>query len=302
VKKTAAKTRKNKRAVTRTAKSTASRGVSKIILIAIVAVILAVGGGAYVLSQNGSLPAGMALNKPALNPNCKQNDPELCKFLNNWAVSRSYTTTSTSNIGGMTIESIMKMSGADKFQMISKQNGKENSNMISIGGTTYTLDYSDNKWFKMTLKPEETEAKEAEMKDEVSLEDDLTEDNTIYKFITKEACGSLTCFKYLLDVADPDGMKQYVWFDDREYLTRKVRMEDGKGMFSESVYSYGNVSITAPSPTKEGAPGIGAGEGYSEEEAQKMMKQYQQSAGSSESNDASYDTETPVDDSSDNGF
>jgi hypothetical protein len=294
VKKSAAKHRKQKK-TSRTSLKTYSRGVSKVIIVAIVAVILAVGGGVYVLNQNGSLGSALPLGRPALNPNCEYKDPELCKFFNNYAnMPKSYSVTSTGNYGGMATESVYSLDG-ENYQMIAKQNGKETSNMISIGDTMYTLDYTDNKWWKMTSKPVET--MEEDMADEVAFNPQETEDTTTYKFVTKEACGDRTCFKYEVITPDSEG-KMYIWFDDRDYLTRKMRMEDGNGISSESVYSYGNVSITAPSPVKEGNPYSGSGGSMpSEAEAQKMMQQYQQSA---ESGD--YSSETPIDDSSSDGF
>lgn len=300
MKKSASKSRSKKSVIRRNPSlSTKPRGVSKIIILAIVAILLAVGGGIYVFSQSKSLGGSLQIGRPALNPNCEQNDPELCKFLNNWAIERSYSMTTTSSMGGMNIESVMKIAGTGRVQMISKQNGKETSNTISIDDTTYTLDYSDNKWWKQTYKAEmtDTDTSTDEMKDEIAIDDELAQDNTKYTFVMKEACGSLTCFKYLIDIADPSGMKQHIWFDDRDYLVRKISMDDGKGNKSESVYDYENVSVNEPSPTKEGTPDMGAGMQYSEEEARKMMEQYQQTEQSTD-----YTSETPIENPSSEEF
>lgn len=272
------------------------KGKSKLLLIIVAVVVLLGGGGFYVLSQNtGMSIPGM---KAPLNSNCQYKDPELCKFLNNWANQKEYSVTSTSSFGGMTIESLYEISGEDKFHMAAKQNGKEHSNIISIGDTTYTLDYSDNKWWKQTIKADEPkESVEEEAKNDFDLPE--SKDTTTYKFIAKEACGDRTCFKYeLVDTSSTAETKQFIWFDDQEYLIRKMRIEDKQNGSMESVYSYGNVNIAVPSPVKEGTPGVGAGAaGYSEEETKKMMEQYKQQAPDT----STYDQEAPVDES-DSGY
>jgi hypothetical protein len=73
-----------------------------------------------------------------------------------------------------------------------------------------------------------------------------------YKKIGKEACGNLTCFKY--EVVDPSSPgKQTLWFDDKDYQLRRMRIES-EGTVSDQVFAYSSVSITAPSPTKDLGP------------------------------------------------
>lgn len=258
------------------------RGVSKIVLVAIIAVVLAGAGGVYFFMQrsDGGASSALPFVKPALNPNCKYNDPELCKFINNFPTQTNYAVASVAEYDGMKIESLYEISGEDKFHMVSKQNGKESSNMISIGDTTYTLDYKDNKWWKQTLTPEAPEkAEEKEIKDQYSFDAETVEDNTTYKFIAKEPCGDLTCFKYEMITPDSGETKMFIWFDDRDYLMRKMRMEDMSGTASESVYTYSNISINVPSPVKEGTPdSMGGYPDMNDPEVQKMMQQYQEQA------------------------
>jgi outer membrane lipoprotein-sorting protein len=211
-------------------------------------------------------------------------------------------------MAGMATESLYEISGDDKYHMASKLNGKENSNVISIGDTTYTLDYSDNKWWKQVVKPvEDTEGEtEDEVDDMAFNSDDALEDTTTYTFIAKEACGDLMCFKYEMVSPEMQDAKQFIWFDDRDYLMRKMRMEMGKQGNSESIYSYDNVSIVAPSPVKEGDPySTGSqGSGYTEAETQKMMQQYQQNTNFNNYTDDTSDnqTESPVEDTSSDEF
>lgn len=268
------------------------KGKSKVLLLAGVLVIIAAAGAFYLFTQkSGSMGIAIPGMKAPLNSSCKHNDPELCKFLNNWSAQQSYSVTSTSTFGGASIDSTYEISGTNKFHMTSKMNGVENSNVITIDDTTYTLDQKDKKWWKVTYKPEEMEE---EKKNEIKNNFDFNEeeDTTTYKFIVKEACDSRTCFKYQIVSGEAEEMTQYIWFDDKEYLVRKMRIEDKENGASESTYSYENVNINVPSPVKEGSPSDDmTPNGYSEEDVKKMMQQYQQS-------NPSGDTEMPVDDTS----
>lgn len=272
-----------------------TRGLSTVIILVIIAFVIFLGGGAFLLAQKSGLSGSIPLVKQALNPNCVYNDPELCKFMNKWPTVATYRTVSSSSIGTMKVESVYEIDGDDKFHMYSKQNGKESGNTITIGDTIYTLDYTDNKWFKQVTTPTTDTADTSSKIDDFAFDEEEAEaDKSTYTFVAKEACGNLTCFKYEMANSGMEDGKTLLWFDDREYLLRKMSMVSKEGS-SDVLYEYDNISIAAPSPTKEGEPGIGT-TGMSEEEAQKMMKQYQQAP-------AAEDTmqyETPVsDDSSD---
>ncbi len=293
--------RKKKKVIKSYKSSFKFRGKSNIfIIIAIVVVVLGI-GGFYMLSQKGgssalSVPSMKAVT---LNPNCELKDPELCKFVNNWVNQKTYSVTSTSSMGGESSEYVMEVDGTDKTHMVMKQNGKENMNTITIGNTTYTLDYTDNKWWKETYDPQKFKDSVAgQMKDEQANFDDKTaaKDNTTYKFITKEACGDKTCFKYQIVDPTSSDTTTYIWFDDQEYRMRKMRIEDKTNGVSESVYTYDNVNISAPSPVKEGSPADAAA---NSPQMQEMMKQYQQQAqDNSGSQDNSSGDSSSQDDSS----
>lgn len=260
-------------------KKYAVRGVSKVVIIAIVAIVLIIGGGVYFLTQKaGNNPLASIVGGAKLSSECKHKDPDLCKFLNNASSRDTFSMTSKIKMDGMEMESLYEISGSEKFHMKSSQNGKEISNTITIGDTTYTLDYSDNTWWKTAYKEEvieeNSESEQEMMKDEFEFKDE--DDTASYKFIAKEECRGLNCFKY--EVIDPNmsDSKQFIWFDDRDYLIRKVVVEGSDVGSSESIYSYEGISISAPSPTKEGSMEDAAStSGYSEEDVKMMMQQYQ---------------------------
>lgn len=266
-----------------------SKGISKVAILGIVAVILIVGGGVFFFTQqkSGSGMTSLPFVKAPLNPNCELKDPELCKFVNNMLVARDMTIMSNATYDETTMEYTFSTTTDNKTHMIMKQNGKDAMNIITIGDTTYTLDTSDNKWWKQTTKPDamkETNSQVEEVKNQMKFDQDEFKNSTSYKSLGKEACGDLTCFKYELvnSEATADDDKQYIYFDDKEYLMRKLVMESKTNGSTSINYSYEKVAITEPSPIKEGEPNPfgsmpeGSMPGYSNEEVNKMMQQYQQ--------------------------
>lgn len=234
--------------------------ISGVAIIVIAVVVLAVGGGIFFLSKNGSGSGSplTALQGATLNPNCELKDPELCKFINNWKVMKNYSMSSvTTDSSGAKSESLYEIAGDDSLRMLAKEKGKDIMEMITIGKTTYTKDYTDNKWWKHTYEEtnEETNNELTKEITETTSFDDTkaVEDKTEYKAMGKEACGNLNCFKYQI-VTPGDNSTQLIWFDDREYLLRKQSSIDEEGNVFEGTFTYNNVSISAPSPVKEGTP------------------------------------------------
>ena len=227
--------------------------------IAIIAVVLVVAvAGYFVFSKSGSgggsslpgVPAGVTLN-----PNCKLNDPDLCKFTNNFKEIKDYSVKSTTTAKGQpTTEMLVETQGDNKSHMVMTTDGKEAMNTITIDQTTYTKDYTDNKWWKQ-VAPKETSQPEV-MKDETNIKDEITtqEDKTTYKKIGKEACGSMQCFKYQVISPDNTDSTEYIYFDDRDYQLRKTRSEGKDGTISEAEYAYSGVNVSVPSPTKDAKP------------------------------------------------
>lgn len=227
-----------------------SKKFAPIVIITVAAVALFLAG----CSQSTSgIPGVSSLT---LNPNCKYNDPDLCKFVNNFKDFKDYSSQSQTTSKQGKSEQLFESSGDNKSHMATTENGKETYNLITIGDTTYTKDYTDNKWWKQVTpkqqnSPAPTANQQTNIKDEITKSEQ--EDKTTYQKIDKEPCGGLTCFKY--QVLDPQNQtsKEFLYFDDKEYLLRKTRSEASDGSVTESQISY-KVSITAPSPTKDAKP------------------------------------------------
>jgi hypothetical protein len=189
--------------------------------------------------------------------------------------------------------------------MVMSEGGKEGYNVITIGDITYTKDYADNKWWKQKQVKEDIK-KEFDFKFDDKDEREEVEDKTTYKKLDKESCGDRQCFKY--EVINPDfaDTKEFIFFDDREYLVRKMRTEGKDGEVTESEFTYSGVSVSEPSPTKEAAegqviiPGGGTIPAISEEDKAAMeeakktgeqMKQELENSGYSIPDSADYSAE-----------
>lgn len=275
------------------------KGFAPIIIIAIVAVAAAGVVGYSLLNKNKtggtSIIPKVELPKVgslALNANCKYNDPDLCKAFNRtmegdlFKGSFSGKSVVTSKEGKKT-ESEFKFEKEGNSQFISYENGKETFNMINLGDATYTKDFTDGKWLKYSI-PKTTQDKQKnnlfnteEMKNKMK-EDLNKEDKAAYKKIGKERCDQFLCFKYqVIDTNNPDAL-QYLYFDDREYLMRKMRTEAKNGEINDFSFNYDPVTIKEPSPIKESSTGgwLGGGETTkndktpSKEEIEKMKEEF----------------------------
>lgn len=215
---------------------------------AILAVIL--GAVGFFFLKDSIFPA-KGLTGQVLNSNCKLNDKDLCKFVSSFTGLDNMSAKSVTTIGGKKTESSIEIQGTDKSHITSSTGGKEESNYIAIGNTTYMKDYTDNKWWKSTIETKDNASKEkTDWKTEFEKSVNDSTDKTTYKRIAKEACGSLTCLKY--QVIDPanTGSTEYIWFDTKNYALRKTRSE-AKDVITETTFSYDKINIVAPSPVKE---------------------------------------------------
>jgi len=279
-------------------------------------VALLVAGGYYVYTtfQGGpSLSSPLDIAKQVASggnvmmPKVSENDfkdiddPLIRKHLAAQINIGKYRIRSTSSGMGDGSEQLMEfmMKGSDvHYRMNQKTSGKDTLDMIVIGDTTYLKDYKDSSWWKQKDKPVEEGkivADEEEKFKPQDLKEEYTKPNTTYKSLGEEACGSLTCHKYQeLDGSNKEANRTF-WFDTKELLLRKE--VNGFGEFSATQqYSYDNLNLGAPSPTKnvpEGksiydymAAGMMGSETYptelesggmmkiKPEDAQKMMEQY----------------------------
>lgn len=230
------------------------QGMAFIVEIIIGAVALAaIGVAVYMATKPKTGGSSLIPARATLSTKCEYNDDELCRFINNWKAQESYTVKSTQ--AGNTSQTVMQFSGDKKFHMTTSVDGKANWEVISLDNVTYTKDFTDNKWWKQTTDPSKDTDNPAEDFDfgKDDSKDQPEAQRTQFKAMGKEACGQFQCFKY--QVIEPgDGSTSYIFFDNRDYLLRKMTIQSQDGAYSTE-FSYDKVNISAPSPTKEVAPG-----------------------------------------------
>ncbi|MFA5135809.1 MAG: hypothetical protein WC489_00270 [Patescibacteria group bacterium] len=255
-----------------------------------VGMLIMVGIGFFVFGRNkqaGIMPKLPGSNSSELILDCPLNDDELCRYMDKTTkmaadLKSGYTGSSvTIDSAGTKTESAWEIAG-DRTHFVTKENGKEISNMITIGNVTYTKDMVDGTWMKFVLKTEgektplagfDPEELMSQFADTVQ-----TDDALVYKAMGKEVCGSLTCFKYQVVnqmIADP---KQYIYFDDKEYIMRKMRMEFANGMVTESTFEFKKVTIEEPSLIKQDqdSEDVGRAPSYDADDLQKAQELIEQ--------------------------
>lgn len=230
-----------------------ARGIAHVglIVVALVAVAAIGFAGWRVMSKDKASTADNATQKAAEDAcNQENKDQDLCKFITGWKDLKQYHVEITNTGGGRTDKATFE-SDDNKTRMVSQ--GEMTYEIINIGDYMFTK-ASDGTWWKQQIKPEENLAKEYDY--EFKDPDTETEPGkkTSYERLGKEACGDRQCFKYkVVEPAQPEDT-QYIWFDDQDYLARRIRIESKDGSVSEQTFAYDNVKITEPSPAKDLGP------------------------------------------------
>jgi hypothetical protein len=247
-----------------------------IFLIVTVGILAAGGFFVYKTLQNGKMPSPVSLGN-ITNPLQKAQelvggssfpkatesdfsfieDPIVRKFMVAQSNVTKYRTKSTSSGLGadQLITSEVQMTG-DKFSMrtIRAENGKEVSHTIDIADTNYAKDYKDNTWWMEKAKPvptitQEEAPKVMDWKAE-DIKVDFEKNKPTFTKLGEENCGAsaptLTCYKYQEKSGE---ITSIIWFDKNQYLLRKQQSKFGE-FDSTMEFSYDNISITPPSPTK----------------------------------------------------
>lgn len=225
--------------------------------------------------------AGASAEVSAAVGTCPYGDKILCRFLTNWTGVGAMSMRSTAVIDGKRSETLIENDGKDASRLTMTEDGKETFVSITIGQATYMKNIAGGFWLKSSAtasKPGETATEEGAKIDFTIKES--AEETTNYVAAGKEACGSLTCFKYEV-VTKGSPVKEYIWFDDKEYRLRRMMTISADGSSNDTAVSYDGIVITAPSPVQEAPPlpDFSAGfNGLSDEDMKKLeanMKAYE---------------------------
>lgn len=216
----------------------------------LIAAVVVIGGGILIAVSAGG-GEKLSLNKE-IQTKCmtEVNDELFCKFAGAFGNVNTFKVTATSKSEQGTSSFEISTDAKDNNQMIVKQNGQEQANVVVYNGTTYLKDYSDGKWFKYASndpnKPQVTDLKKEFAKGDFKSDSGK---KITYTKIGTESCDKLKCYKY--QVKDPDTPgDNFLWFDTKNYLLRRITLKDGNSS-TEMTVNYEAVNITEPSPTKE---------------------------------------------------
>lgn len=276
--------------------------ISPVLIVVIVVAVLAVAGAGYFLfgksgsplgSKIGSKGSSMMMQKVTEDDFAYVEDELLRKHFAAQANASGFKVeTQSSGMSGTATSWYVLEGDSFKYRMQQAGDGMQ-SDMIMISDTTYIKDFTDNKWWKQKSEPTAEDDQVASQIEEYTI--DPEEEQTQYaqmqyKNLGEETCGDLTCHKY--EETDPNtsdsGIRTF-WFDTEDYLLRKEVAEYGE-FSSTNLYSYDDISVDEPSPTKDvpegrsiyeymgGVAQSGDTQGVpSQEEIDAMMKQYQES-------------------------
>lgn len=159
-------------------------------------------------------------------------------------------TTVTSNEQTQEVNTLLT-DGTESLKSVTLQNGTESESYIIIEDTTYVKDYSDNVWAAYT-DPEYQPPSDEQLFDFSSeTAQSVVEFREHYKASGTQQCGSLQCYVYEI-TSDEGEFMTSIWFDTEEYLLRRYQVfDETSNVSSDAQIRYEDVTIEAPSPTKQ---------------------------------------------------
>lgn len=229
------------------------RGIGHfVILLASLMAITAIGLGGWRVANNSQqqdIQTDKSASTDEVATECKENhDKDICKFFTSRKEMKTFRMVFTEADGS---RSVYEVDGSNSRISTSGENAYES---ITIDKMTFVK--AGNTWYKYPSKTEAEAVTDDFKSDFEDPKDTLHDEDTsvIYKKLGTEKCMDLTCFKY--EVVDPrePTLKQFIWFDDKDYQLRKMRTEGKGGEITEQIYEYSDISIDEPPSYKELAP------------------------------------------------
>ena len=239
------------------------RGVGHLLMIIVAVLVLAAIGvvGWKVASNKSSNPSSNLSSADKAVSKAKQSscmtayhDSKLCSFA---AFSTSfnktaYTATLKATQQGDTGSTFtIKSDGKGNTELVSTGSGQQ-IDAITLNGTSYIQSNGTGSWIAYpsgtstpTLDPT------------TGMDIGVGSSGLAYKYLGKEACGSLTCYKYQVASSLTPGTTQYVWFDNNSYKLREWSYTDESGNLTDMVVNYSSVNITMPSPVESLTQSLG---------------------------------------------
>ena len=229
------------------------------LLIVAAVVIAAIAVATFFIQRRSNTSGSFHLGPvQVFNAKCSYDDASLCKFLNNWPNQKTYAVTSISQTAaGQAVTNVFKLVDDSKSQLSTVVAGKSTYDLITIGNTSYTKDYTDGKWWQQTSNQAQPVA-EHSFQFNTNPDTNHPDAKPSYRFVSQGACGQAAkaasgaqnCLKYQVSFAGED-YQEFIWFDTSDFLLRQSTTQQANGPVTTLQYSYDNINIAAPSPTKK---------------------------------------------------
>ncbi|HSX31408.1 MAG TPA: hypothetical protein VLE99_05825 [Candidatus Saccharimonadales bacterium] len=231
------------------------QGMGHILMVVLVLVVLGVIGfaGYKVMGSNKkasttTTSTTASTESKAATSGCEAtyHDANLCKFaaqpqLDKVAYKATVTSTDTS---GTTSTLTLLSDGKGNTSLSGTSNGTT-LNTIQLSGVGYVE--NAGVWYQYPTG----DSSAATSSDPTANMNLVLGAGITYKPLGKEACGSMTCFKYSVSEAATPNATQYAWFDTDHYLLRKWQYTDSTSGTMAMTIDYQSVSITKPSPVQD---------------------------------------------------
>lgn len=224
------------------------RGLGAVVIVLGLVLVLTIAGGAYyVIGKNkdkDGTGGGTATNKVAQSE-CEKyyDDKDFCRFASTWSYGGEQKVTITSPDGVSVMET-----DAQGNTRVTTEGGGQSAAFITIGKTSYMKDSDSENWLKFTSDTPDTSINPTEDLDvDFDFEEEAAKDTSKITKEGKEACGSLTCFKYTMTDSATPGETSTLWFDDKDYKLRRMSYTNAEGTV-DMVFEYSVAAITEPSP------------------------------------------------------
>ena len=247
------------------------RGVAQLLLIVVIVVVVAAIGyvGWKVVSNKNSKNSTTTSSTPAQSASAnaaasaaqtaclaKYHDQDLCKFVaaeaaapfGKTALKMTMTGTSGGTQGTWTLEQDGKGNSS-----LSVDSGGQTINAITLNGQVYTQTTAGGSWITYGSSSSASSAA-AQSNPDSTLTSFLSGlSTTTFTKLGKEACGSLTCFKYQIKDTTTPNATEYVWFDTGQHLMRQYYASGVSGTSDTltMTINYQPVTITKPSPVQD---------------------------------------------------
>lgn len=180
------------------------------------------------------------------------NDKKFCKFAAHVKKIGDYKLTLNATASNSTTSYEVSGSKEGNTQMTVSTDGKKVATIVVFDNVTYVEDPADSAWIKYASsaanKPEVFDLKKEIGKDDFKGDKGQ---KLVYKSLGTETCDTnLTCYKYQITDTQNTSTQTYLWFDNLQFLLRKLTANDNTSS-SEMTMSYQGVSIVQPAPVKQ---------------------------------------------------